>query len=453
MHFKLGRKVLGALVSAAVMFSMIPGMAMAADATAVNAMVTSDVTYNNPVTIEGITISSDTNNNSSRIHVGNSSTRFELPKNANGQFTFKIDESGTYAGYVITQIDIGVGQVTNCTLPEASNSGWSALSSNNTLTWSGDAASSVSLTLHGNNTNQNRRVVFSSITVYVTVPPTSVSVTDSDGDTSGYAYVDDVIGLTATVAPEGTAFTAVTWSTDDTTGGVEIAGGVVSASAAGTYNITATVNGYSSLSATYVFSAYEHVSGATIDSDEETIFIGDTCTLTAAPTNEDNVRADDYTITWSSDDEEVATVSDGVVTPVATGEATITATITDNGVSPAVTHTATCDVTVCAHLEGISLDPSSLDLTLDSESTPLTVVYDPEVTDDNLEAPVFESSDEDVVTVSEAPAPVETVTMYRLYNPNSGEHFYTSDTAERDNLINLGWLDEGIAWYGASPLV
>ena len=38
-------------------------------------------------------------------------------------------------------------------------------------------------------------------------------------------------------------------------------------------------------------------------------------------------------------------------------------------------------------------------------------------------------------------------TMYRLYNPNSGEHFYTSNAAERDTLISVGWSNEGIGWY------
>lgn len=41
---------------------------------------------------------------------------------------------------------------------------------------------------------------------------------------------------------------------------------------------------------------------------------------------------------------------------------------------------------------------------------------------------------------------VECVDMYRLYNPNSGEHFYTSATGERDNLINVGWTYEGVGW-------
>lgn len=36
--------------------------------------------------------------------------------------------------------------------------------------------------------------------------------------------------------------------------------------------------------------------------------------------------------------------------------------------------------------------------------------------------------------------------LYRLYNPNSGEHFYTLSTAEKVALIKAGWDDEGLAW-------
>ena len=39
-----------------------------------------------------------------------------------------------------------------------------------------------------------------------------------------------------------------------------------------------------------------------------------------------------------------------------------------------------------------------------------------------------------------------TTPMYRLYNKNSGEHFYTGSVQERDVLISVGWLYEGIAW-------
>mgnify|MGYP004509826147 FL=1 len=41
----------------------------------------------------------------------------------------------------------------------------------------------------------------------------------------------------------------------------------------------------------------------------------------------------------------------------------------------------------------------------------------------------------------------DTQCMYRLYNPNSGEHFYTADQSEKEYLSRIGWNDEGVAWY------
>ena len=38
------------------------------------------------------------------------------------------------------------------------------------------------------------------------------------------------------------------------------------------------------------------------------------------------------------------------------------------------------------------------------------------------------------------------VEMYRLYNPNSGEHFYTAKAGEKDALVKVGWNYEGIGW-------
>lgn len=43
-------------------------------------------------------------------------------------------------------------------------------------------------------------------------------------------------------------------------------------------------------------------------------------------------------------------------------------------------------------------------------------------------------------------ASVASIEMYRLYNPNSGEHLYTASASERDNLTPLGWVYEGIGW-------
>ncbi len=37
--------------------------------------------------------------------------------------------------------------------------------------------------------------------------------------------------------------------------------------------------------------------------------------------------------------------------------------------------------------------------------------------------------------------------MYRVYNKNSGEHFYTKNAQEKANLLKLGWKDEGTGWF------
>lgn len=81
--------------------------------------------------------------------------------------------------------------------------------------------------------------------------------------------------------------------------------------------------------------------GVTLDKTLASVKLGNTLTLTAtvAPTDATNKN-----VTWSSDNESVATVSDGVVTGVATGTAQITATTVDGS------HTASCTVTVTTSL-------------------------------------------------------------------------------------------------------
>ena len=40
----------------------------------------------------------------------------------------------------------------------------------------------------------------------------------------------------------------------------------------------------------------------------------------------------------------------------------------------------------------------------------------------------------------------ENEAMYRMYNQNTGEHFYTSNQNEKIKLTNIGWMYEGISW-------
>ena len=37
--------------------------------------------------------------------------------------------------------------------------------------------------------------------------------------------------------------------------------------------------------------------------------------------------------------------------------------------------------------------------------------------------------------------------VYRLYNPYTSDHHYTTSANERDELAKLGWVDEGVGWY------
>jgi hypothetical protein len=80
------------------------------------------------------------------------------------------------------------------------------------------------------------------------------------------------------------------------------------------------------------------VTGVSLDKTNATIAIGATEQLTATVEPAD---ATDQSVTWSSDNESVATVdADGLVTGAAEGTATVTVTATDGG------FTASCSVTV-----------------------------------------------------------------------------------------------------------
>lgn len=102
---------------------------------------------------------------------------------------------------------------------------------------------------------------------------------------------------------------------------------------------------------------------------------------------------DEKAVTWKSSNTDVATVDEnGVITAVAGGQADITAT-TANGVS------AICKITVPIHLNGISLEKTSLNLRKGQSSEALSVVYDPVNTTDELPT-IWSSSDETVATVN-----------------------------------------------------
>lgn len=53
----------------------------------------------------------------------------------------------------------------------------------------------------------------------------------------------------------------------------------------------------------------------------------------------------------------------------------------------------------------------------------------------------------------QAPVIDRSVPVYRVYNPNSGLHHYTTGQFEKDYLLSLGWRNEGIGWYSNSDFL
>ncbi|MCH4190405.1 MAG: glycoside hydrolase family 25 protein [Bifidobacterium tibiigranuli] len=43
----------------------------------------------------------------------------------------------------------------------------------------------------------------------------------------------------------------------------------------------------------------------------------------------------------------------------------------------------------------------------------------------------------------------DAVAVYRVYNPNSGLHHYTTSLGEKNSLVKLGWKDEGVSFNAA----
>lgn len=131
--------------------------------------------------------------------------------------------------------------------------------------------------------------------------------------------------LAATVLPEDASDKNVAWTSSDT-GVATVADGVVTPVSEGSTTITATAGGFSAECSVTVSAANVAATGVTLDQHELTLTVGTPGTLTATVTPE---NATNKKLTWISSAEAVATVENGVVTPVAMGTATITATTED----------------------------------------------------------------------------------------------------------------------------
>ena len=195
--------------------------------------------------------------------------------------------------------------------------------------------------------------------------------------------------LNAQVLPEDCYNKAIRWESADESIATVTEDGFVEGIAPGVVTLTCT-SLESGLSVTVELTVHEPVTSFSIVEAEEELYTHLTKKLTTEilPLN-----ASDKSVTWESSDESVATVSeDGTVTAVGKGEVTITATSNDSGISD------NCEFTVYIGVETITTEKDAYAL---HENTSLKIDYgfNPEVVDDPRVK--FESSDEDVFTVSE----------------------------------------------------
>ncbi len=169
-----------------------------------------------------------------------------------------------------------------------------------------------------------------------TIPVSSLSVSQ----TSLTLVEGEEAHLTVTVSPADATDPSVVWRSSDPAVAT-VNDGLVRAVAPGTATITvATLDGQQTAScAVTVNRQAVPVVSVSLDKTSLEMLVGDEVTLSATVAPAD---ADIKTVSWSSDNTDVATVSDGKVTAVGAGEATITVTTTDGG------KTATCAVKVTA---------------------------------------------------------------------------------------------------------
>ena len=223
-------------------------------------------------------------------------------------------------------------------------------------------------------------------TCAVTVSEAVVPVTEISLDKEKLDMTEgDTETLTATVKPDNATVKTVTWKSSDETI-AKVVDGVVTAVKAGSVVITATAGDKSATCEVFVSKKVIPVTKVTITPSTLNLATGETATLTVSVEPEGAT----YEVEWSSSDETVATIVDGVVTAVGEGTATVTAVVGDDS--------ATCVVTVETPIESITLDKTELEMVKGDTET-LTVTINPETAKEVKVT--WSSSDEKIATVDE----------------------------------------------------
>lgn len=223
----------------------------------------------------------------------------------------------------------------------------------------------------------------SKVTVSASVPMTGLSINQKDVTMNK----GTILTLVANKEPAGTSDTSVVnWKSSDTSIAT-VVDGKVNAVNVGEVTITAECNGFSDTAKVTIINP---MTGLSINQSNISLNKGQTATVSASKVPIDTT--DNTNITYSSNNESVATVNEsGVITAVSNGKAIITATCGS--------FTATCNVTVENLMVGLKIDKNLVSIDKD-QTIQLNVQKDP-IDTTNTDPIIWSSSNENVATVDE----------------------------------------------------
>lgn len=202
-------------------------------------------------------------------------------------------------------------------------------------------------------------------------------------------YVGDATTLKAEFTPYNTTFKDVVWEVSDEDVLPITQNGVCTALRYGEVQVTATNADHSCVD-TKTINVYDHTTGVIITAGSLKLKLKEKATLIA---NTLPFETSDGKVTWSSDDELVATVDEnGNVRGIGFGTCTITATSVDGGYS------AKCVVTVTQPVEALALEKHSVSLKV-GESAQLFAQITPTTAEDKTLT--WSSSDEQIAIVDD----------------------------------------------------
>ena len=189
---------------------------------------------------------------------------------------------------------------------------------------------------------------------------------------------------------------------------------------------------------TGVYALPSSATSISLSQSEFYVFRGNEYTLTASVGPD---TAIDKSVVWSSSDPSIATVDqNGVVRGIKEGKAIITATaVGGNGIY------ATCLAKVFP--------------TIEEFNPPAGCAFQLRLYNPNSGEHFYTGSSEETMRLINAGwdfegsgfiTPTTGVPIYRLYSEEHGDHFYTTDESERDSLIAQDWTYEGVAFPSAT---